>query len=504
MNRHFLTPFLIAFMAAIGTLSVTAQETNNHPMQGRRRMISQEFVQRRAASTQDKGPGGNYFLGEKHQLVVLASFADNPFLGDSAVALAQWNKILNAEHYDEAPFMGSLHDYFHDQSYGQFNLVCDLQFVRVDSCRRYRSTITDDENTQYLVQDIMASLKQRNIEWERYDWNGDSYVNQLLIIFAGQGSSYAGLGPRSDAIWPHQSWLSMRFKDRQQGVYCDPDTVPYKGSYFIVDAYCATQELYSDSTYGSFGTLCHEYTHCFGFPDFYMSGSSMAFIGEWDLMDSGNYCGGGFRPVGFSAHERWIMGWLTPTELTQATTVTAMPALADEPVAYLIRNDAYPDEFYMLENRQKKGWDSELPGSGLAVFHVDYVPSIWILGEVNTSNTQHYVLIPANNKSSFYYNSGWAYPYVNGSTVNNALTDTSSPAADLWHDSPSGTKRMSKPVTDIAVNDSLVSFSFMAAPSGVVPVNNDQSPKTEKILRNGQLLIRHGNKTYTLQGLEIP
>ena len=45
----------------------------------RRSVLSPAKALRRAASTQDKGPGGNYFHGEKHQLVVLASFADNPF-----------------------------------------------------------------------------------------------------------------------------------------------------------------------------------------------------------------------------------------------------------------------------------------------------------------------------------------------------------------------------------------------------------------------------------------
>lgn len=28
-------------------------------------------------------------------------------------------------------------------------------------------------------------------------------------------------------------------------------------------------------------------------------------------MDYGNYNGGGYLPCGYSAHERWLMGWLT-------------------------------------------------------------------------------------------------------------------------------------------------------------------------------------------------
>jgi len=487
---------MITLLAAGSMLTAAAQETNDLPMQGRRRTVRPEWLQRRAANAQDRGPGGDYFKGRKHQLVVLASFADNPFLGDEEATLAQWDKILNTEQLDEAPFAGSFHDYFYDQSYGQFDLICDLQFVEVDSCRRYRSTMTHDENSQYLVDDVVASLRQRDIQWDRYDWNGDGYVNQLLIIFAGQGSAYGGMGSSYDAIWPHQSWLSWHLIDLQAGSYREADTVRYQEQDYIIDSYCAVQEIAQDSSYGSFGTLCHEYTHCFGFPDFYGSGSV---IGNWDLMDNGNYCGGGFMPVGWSAHEKMLMDWLTPLELTTATTVTGMPALTDEPVAYLIRNDAYPDEFFMLENRQKKGWDSELPGEGLVIFHIDYDPEIWLTGYANTSNVSHYIVVPANNHTFRSYSDGWAYPYG----TNNALTDTSTPAAVLWHENISGEKLMSKPITDIAVEDGLVSFSFMASPSGVTTISQDPATHSRKLLMNGQLLIEHNGRIFTITGMPV-
>lgn len=496
MTGRTIKPIVIAFMAMVFTLSAAAQAVaDNYPMQGRRGTHRTDWVSRRAAKAQDRGPGGNYFKGEKHQLVVLASFANNPFLGDSAATIAQWDKILNTKDLDEEPFFGSVRDYFYDQSYGQFSMICDLQFVRVDSCRRYRSTITDDENSQFLVRDVIASLKQRDIDWDLYDWNGDGYVNQLLIIYAGQGSAYGGMGPSYDAIWPHQWWLSERQKPGQPGVYCDPDTVRYQDKDYILDAYCAVQELARDSTYGSFGTLCHEYTHCFGFPDFYNYNGRV--IGDWDIMDSGNYSKNGFCPTGYSAHERWIMGWLTPIELTTPFRVTEMPALSDQPEAYLIRNAAHPDEFYLLENRQKKGWDASLPGSGLVVFHVDYDPYIWLMGEANGDSQQHYVIIPANNRTSVYSASGWAYPY----NTNNALTDSTAPAATLWHANTSGELLMSKPVFDISVENGLASFTFLSVPTDLG--SPAAETRAQKIFRDGQLIILHGDKTYTIHGTEI-
>jgi hypothetical protein len=90
-------------------------------------------------------------------------------------------------------------------------------------------------------------------------------------------------------------------------------------------------------------------------------------------MDLGNYNEGGFCPPCYSAHERMHLGWLDPIELTETTTITDMESISHgKKEAYLIRNDGYSNEFYIVENRQQTGWDSSLPGSGIVIFHVDY------------------------------------------------------------------------------------------------------------------------------------
>ena len=485
-------PFILVGMLLV-CMTVGADEM---PQQGRRGMVRADWSVRRAQHGQDRGPGGDYFTGEKHQLVVMAEFADQTFSGDEAATMTQWDKILNAKHYDEEPFRGSVRDYFYDQSYGQFTVNFDLTYVKVGAREKYRSTEEDDENSQYLVNDVIDILIARDIDWRLYDWNGDGYVNQLLIIYAGKGSGYGGFGGGDDAIWPHQWWLSEHLKDRQQGVYCEPRTVDYSGQHYMIDSYCAVQELSSKGTYSTFGTLCHEYTHCFGMPDFYNQRMNST-PSQWDLMDTGNYNGNGFCPAGYSAHERWLMGWLTPVELSQTTIVSDMPALADEAVAYLIRNDGYAEEYYMVENRQQKSWDAELPGSGVVVFHIDYDPYLWLTGTVNSSNTQHYMLIKANNKASKAYSSGWAYPYEG----NNALTDVTTPSADLWHANTSGSQLLSKPLTKISVTDGLASFVFMET-TGIGAVRSDAAGP-QKILRNGTVYIVRGERLYTIQGLEI-
>ena len=226
---------------------------------------------RGAAGGQVKQTGGDFYQGERHQLTVLVEFNDRAFVGDETATLAQWNKIFNTENLTEAPFKGSVHDYFFAQSYGDFDLTFDLHYVVVPgNAKKYASDASTDENSQYLVQDIMEVLKTRDIDWSLYDWSGDGFVNQLLIVYAGHGMNDSS-GP--NLIWPHQWWMSEHLKDRQQGVYCEPIPVTYNDKEYKVDCYCALQELTKNDDYGSFGTICHEYTHCFGFPDFYNSGT---------------------------------------------------------------------------------------------------------------------------------------------------------------------------------------------------------------------------------------
>jgi M6 family metalloprotease-like protein len=471
--RLIITGLLLSLV----TLTAIAQEKLSS--QGCRRGTPRpQSAYLRRGGSEGRTPGGDFYHGERHQLTVLVAFNDRLFLGDEAATLEQWNKIFNAENYMEGSFKGSVHDYFMAQSYGDFNVVFDLVYVQVSgNAKKYASTDDDDENSQYLVEDIVDILKTLDIDWGKYDWNGDGNINQLLIVYAGRGM-HESIG--SDLIWPHQWWMSEHLKDRQQGVYCDPIPVSAGDKDYLIDCYCALNELRRSGDYGSFGIICHEYSHCFGLPDFYY-GSNNKTVGDWDLMDNGNYNGGGFLPAGYSAHERWLMGWLTPVELKSTTSVVNMPGLAEKGSAYLIRNDGYENEYYMVENRQPIGWDAGLPGSGILVFHIDYDPSVWTSTETspNSTSRKRYELFHANNRETLY--GGWAYPY----NENNSLTNTSKPAATLYKSNSDGTKFMSKPITNMSVTGGLASFDFaVTTPTGMSELTTDAGAD--------QLLYRFG------------
>ena len=451
--------------------------------------------------------GANPYTGNRRQLVVLASFEDMDFAESQDATMRKWDKIFNTVDYNEGQFVGSVHDYFLAQSYGQFNLTFDLFFVALPDTRyKYRSTREHDENSQYMVDDIVDVLQTQDIDWSVYDWDGDNYVDQLLIVFAGKGMSHGG---GTNSIWPHQWWLSHH-KDEttsEANDYRDCRTVTRNGKNYYIDAYCCVQEVINtDITKTSFGVICHEFSHCFGLPDFYYSGK---IVGDWELMDNGNYNSQGYRPCNYSAHERMLMGWLTPIELTSATTITGMPALDQEPVAYVVRNAGARNECYFIENRQQVGWDENLPGSGILIFHIDYDKSVWtsFVETVNTNSIKRYYIIPANNRTSTIASNGWAYPYAYSSYLqaNDSLTNTSTPAATLNNANIDGLYLMSKPITHMAIDaNGLASFVFMHDDITAVSDVKQEQPQASDLMYDlqGRRLSAPAKGLY-IQGIRL-
>ena len=461
---------LLLCMMLLCMITAVAQEIVSSRVCRRGTPREQSSLFRRTDDKQ-RIPGGDYYHGERHQLTILVNFNDRQFQDGQSAVLEKWSKIFNAENYHEGSFVGSVHDYFMDQSYGKFNLTFDLEYIQVSgNAERYASNAYDDENSQFLVDDIVDELKKRDIDWAKYDWNDDGYINQLLIIYPGYGMNES---KDSNLIWPHQWWMSEHLKEQKKGSYRTPLTVTDGNKNYQIDCYCALNELSTRADHTPFGTICHEYTHCFGMPDFY-SGSVKGLVGNWDLMGSGNYNGKGYVPAGFSAHERWLMGWITPIELTEPAAINDIPALAEEGRAYLVRNEGHENEYYIIENRQPVGWDAEIPGSGILVFHIDYDPSVWTstTSAPNSYFMRRYELFYANNSPSLF--SEWAYPY--GET--NQLTNTSTPAAKLNNLNIDGSRLMSKPITDMTVAGGLASFSFiMPSTTGVGDLTAKTAPE---------------------------
>jgi hypothetical protein len=222
--------------------------------------------------------------------------------------------------------------------------------------------------------------------------------------------------------------------------------------------------------------MCHEYSHCLGYPDFYDTDySGGQGMGAWDLMDAGPYNGDGYQPAGYTSYERWFAGWEEPIELkTEDVEVHNMKSLQNGGEFYIIRNDNNPDEFYLLENRQQDGWDASTPYAGLLILHCDYDATVWENNGPNDDpNHQRFTVVPADGEYSYYvwddskyYDDAEPFPYGSVNAFNRKFKtkdDQAKNAARFFTKTSNGTYWMNGSVEEIKQNnDKTIDFDFVA------------------------------------------
>ncbi|MDY6249063.1 MAG: M6 family metalloprotease domain-containing protein [Prevotella sp.] len=453
------------------------EAANRHRMKRQARKMNPQLM-----AVQKVGEVGNY-VGDKKGLIILVEYNDdNKFQPENNLALYQ--RIANDEGFSEGEFVGSVHDYFLAQSEGLFNLKFDVVGpYTLKHERAYYGGNADTEEAEDLHPAEMVAeacqMADNEVDFKNYDWNGDGEVDQVFVLYAGAGEANGG---DEDTVWPHEWTLASAKYFYDDG----PGAIKLDG--VTIDTYACSNELQPDYDYYSgeasgwkidgIGTICHEFSHCLGYPDFYDTNYQNSGMGYWDLMDSGAYNGESFCPSGYTSYERWVAGWKEPIELTKDTEVTGMKALQDGGDTYIIYNEGNRNEYFLLENRQWMGWDEEIPGRGLLILHVDYDEDAWWNNKVNTTkNHERMTWIPADGKkASELYEGRRYYDFDDMATdpypykTNNKFTNTSKPAADVYNKDTDGSNKLNKSVLDITQNsDGTVAFRFLASAGSVTP-----------------------------------
>ena len=445
---------------------------------------------RRMATKKSLGQTNGSYFGKKKGLIILVQYKDKKFkFGHNQ---KMYNRMANETGYaNSLGFVGSVKDYFLAQSNGQFELDFDVvgPYTLNHEYAYYGAPSGNSHDVRPcdMVYDA-CRLADPDVNFTDYDWDGDGYVEQVYVLFAGLGQAAGG---DENTIWPHE----YKLQEGNNGSYVSKD------NNVVVNTYACGPELtlqYTPVAYrervDGIGTLCHEFSHCLGYPDLYDTGNGGNFgMGEFDLMDAGSYNGESFCPPNYSAYEKWFAGWITPTVLDKPASVKGMQAQdVKYGQAFVVYNDNNKNEYYLIENRQQNVgiWDKQLPASGMMITHVDYDENIWKRNNVNTivnysnqygpeyayldNDHQRLTIFHADNEegSSADSQAGDLYPF-NG---NNSLTDTSSPAAIIYQ----GGSTMGKPITNITQNeDGSIDFDFMGGSndniiSGIHFVENDE------------------------------
>ena len=424
--------------------------------------VSETWSKRRqarmnAATARTRGAGDpdNVTTGKHRGLIILMQFKDQKFVTPEPQKV--FDRFFNETGYNENGMSGSVKDYFLAQSYNKLEIDFDVvgPYTAKDSMAYYGShiMIDDYDNADAHAEELIAEAAQQasaDVDYSKYDWNEDSVVDQVFVIYAGYSEAQ---GAAPETIWPHEWSLKYAGMD-----------IKYNG--VTLATYGCAAELMGngkDNTgkLDGIGTACHEFSHCLGLMDMYDTESQTNYgMSYWDVMDSGSYLDNSCTPAGYTSYERWSCGWLEPTELKgDMTQIAGMKPLAESPECYVMYNDAYKNEYYLLENRQKVGFDAALPGHGLLVLHVDYDRITWLNNKVNTDRAhQRVTIIPADNEAVATAKSLAGDPFP-GTSANTALAVYSTPAPTLYHANTDGSYYMNKAIDSITESDdSLISF----------------------------------------------
>lgn len=405
-------------------------------------------------------PSGD-FHGSKKGIIILVAFNDIDFTVENPQQ--SFSEMVNKEGYTNSyGAVGSVHDYFKAQSRGAFDLTFDVvgPYKAPQNAEYYgeNNSYGSDKNVRQLITWAMRAADD-DVNYKDYDWDGDGEVDQVFVLYAGYGE--AQYAP-SWTIWPHESQLGMQ-SFRLDGV--------------TLNTYACGQELEGNSgnRMAGLGTICHEFTHCMGLPDFYdtnkNSGSSSTNYGTgtWDLMCGGSYNGNSWIPAAYTGYERNFCGWLDYCVLKEddAYVVSDLKPIEEGGQVFVVYNPGSESEYYIFEHRNRNvGWDRGLAGQGLLIYHVNHDANRWRNNTVNTTGkgTPGMQVVPADNSFEEYSSTNIAqdlWPATVSLSVKNEFSETTTPASTLYRKNTDGTNNLHINLSKIKLTKSTRTVSFV-------------------------------------------
>jgi M6 family metalloprotease-like protein len=385
--------------------------------------------------------------GTQRSLVILVQFPDQASVGSTP---AQWSsKFFGATN--------SVKDYYDEVSYGQLNITpaTEGHGTANDGVVGWLTMGTNHPNTagntgtanRTLARDAVIAADP-NVNYASYDSNGDGFLSSrelhVTVIVAGQEA--AGWSNLGKSVWGHAWSLFGTERPTVDGVVF--------GDSGRGGGYTQFGEWHGDHM-ATIGIMAHELGHDLYLPDLYDTNSADGTsegVGNWSAMGGGTWLAvsgaqPGSTPAQLDAWSKSYEGWLTPQRLsgTQAIAQTETNATAiqlrDNPggVDWTFNTSSGSGEYFLIENRQRVGYDAALPGCGLLVWHIDETRTSSNLA--NADETRRLVdleeadglnqLDGAGNRGD----AGDPYP---GSSNSTQFNDTSNPNSRLYSGSSSG------------------------------------------------------------------
>lgn len=362
------------------TKKVSSQFVASNKLKKRNRMVESGSI----APRPSKFPR----IGSPKSLVILVNFSNLSFQANHS--RTEFYNLLNEEGYSNNGATGSARDYFKDNSMGSFSPQLDVvgPFNLPNTYEFYGENNKDgeDKNAVQMIVDACRMAFEAGVNFSQYDTDNNGFVDNVFVFYAGYNEAEMG---GDNTIWPHR-WSVMPGVNYEGTV----NSTLFNGK--RIRDYACTSELKgrNGSIMAGIATFAHEFGHVLGLADMYpTNGAKHHTLSKWSIMDDGTYLNDGRTPPSYNSFERFQLGFITPIPLISARDITLQP-LNTHNQAYLISSEnthnlnpenPLPAEFFLLENRQKTGWDQFLPGQGMLIYRIFYDSNDWYYNEPNNN-----------------------------------------------------------------------------------------------------------------------
>lgn len=418
------------------------------------------------------GTMDTYFpsTGNPNLLLLLVNFSDT----SPSYLYTVFDDFMNMPGYNGT---GSFKDYYQEVSGGQLNVKTTVNdWVNVPGTHDYYGP--ESKWSEFALHAVKAAANA-GIDFSRFDNDGDGVVEGVAIIHQGTGQEVTG--DETD-IWSHSYSFSSA------GISTSERT--FNG--VVVDQYTIQPELHNVSgDINTIGVISHEFGHNLGIPDFYdineETDGQYDGTGRWDIMAGGTYNGSpvGASPAHHNPFSKEELGWVDVTVIDTPGTITLDPVISSNQILRV--NSPVDNEYLLIENRQKNGFDSNIYSAGMLVYHADGN----LINERRSSNTinidahQGFYPIAANHIIN-----DESCPFPGAANVTE-LTDNTDPAMTTWD----GTG-FNRSITQITHSNDIISFDFMSVQDG--------SPISFDAVANDEKSISLNWTPGTLNGSELP
>ncbi len=309
--------------------------------------------------------------------VIMVGFADSTLkYGPAALQYA----IFDTTH---ATATGSMVDYYDWASLGRLRVrgevVAAVTLPNPENYYTYDSyglnVLATPNNNWGLVRDAVRAVDSL-VDWNRYDRDGDGFVDMLWIVHAGLGAELTGNRRNF-----YSNTARMGYGWSFGGVLETDDVV--NGALTLkvrVDRFSILPEIsgFHPGNLSEIGVYCHEFGHALGLPDLYdtssLGGAANVGPGNWSLMSTGAYGGDGHSPeypVHPGAWPSLYLGWTSADRPTTDSTLALTPVVDGGHVVEFSYQGEPDPEHFLVESREQAGFDRNLPNRGLVVYQVD-------------------------------------------------------------------------------------------------------------------------------------